>query len=90
MKYVLKDTKKNIGYLHCIPESYQYCLKIGEGHRLHGEIGTGSFRAQYNLGLWYELNGQMKLATEFYKQAAEYQYEPAKARLSQITEADQN
>ena len=81
MKYVLKDTEKNISFLRRIPESYQKCLRIGESHRARGEVGTGSFQALYNLGLWYELNGQTKLARECYEQAAGYHYQPAEERL---------
>ena len=81
MKYVLKDTEKNIGFLHRIPESYAQCLRIGESHRARGEVGTGSFQALYNLGLWYELNGQTKLAKDCYEKAAGYHYQPAEERL---------
>jgi glycosyltransferase involved in cell wall biosynthesis len=85
MKYVLKDTKKNIGYLARIPESYQRCLAIGEGQRLRGTIGTGSYLALYNLGLWYELNGQTKEAISLYQKASTYQYAPAEDRLLMLT-----
>ena len=44
-------------------------------------MGTGSFKAAYNLGVWYEVSGQMELAVRYYRMAAETGYEKATERL---------
>jgi TPR repeat protein len=67
-------------YLPRIEACYQKCLEIGEGSGMSGVVGTGSFLALYNLGLWYELNNQMKQALSCYRKAEEMGYAPAEER----------
>lgn len=81
MKYVLADVEKHISYLPRIEESYLTCLRIGERPECGGVVGTGSFKAWYNLGTWYEVSGQVQKARYCYEQAAEQGYTPAKNRL---------
>lgn len=81
MKLILSDTKANIGLLPEIEASYKMCLRIGEHPELGGVVGTGSFRAAYNLGLWYEVSGRMNEAVKFYRQSAAAGFGPAKKRL---------
>ena len=45
-------------------------------------VGTGSFKAAYNLGLWYEVSGQMEKALEYYRMSAEHGFAPAEERLN--------
>lgn len=81
MKLVLSDVGK---YVHLLPEieaSYLKCLQIGESPERDGVIGTGSFKAAYNLGLWYEVSGQVPKAVYYYSQAAGEGYGPAVERL---------
>lgn len=81
MKLVLLDVAAYIGYLPKIEESYLRCLELGENPRLGGVVGTGSFKASYNLGAWYEVSGQMEKAKYYYELSADLGYEPAKERL---------
>ncbi len=81
MKRVLSDVAQYIGLLPRIEQSYLRCLALGERPELGGVVGTGSFKAAYNLGAWYEVSGQKELAEKYYRLAAEEGYEPAKARL---------
>lgn len=81
MKFVLSDVEKNLSYLPNIEESYLTCLKIGEHPEWGGVVGTGSFKAWYNLGVWYEVSGAMEKARYCYQQAADQGYEQAKQRL---------
>lgn len=81
MKLVLSDVAK---YVHLLPEieaSYLRCLSIGERENQDRVIGTGSFKAAYNLGTWYEVSGQKDKAAYYYMEAAKEGYEPAKKRL---------
>jgi Flp pilus assembly protein TadD len=45
--------------------------------------GTGSFKAAYNLALWYEVSGQTEKAVKYYKDAAAG-FEPAEERLKKL------
>lgn len=49
-----------------------------------GVVGTGSFKAAYNLGAWYEVSGQEELAVKYYREAAKEGYEAAKGRLREM------
>ncbi len=83
-KLVLKDTKKYIELLPYIEKSYLKCLELGEVSRPEGVIGTGSFKAMYNLGTWYEVSGNKEKAREYYKMAADLGYKKAADRLNLI------
>jgi len=84
MKLVLSDVAL---YAHLLPEieaSYLKCLSIGESQEQGGVVGTGSFKAAYNLGLWYEVSGQTEKAKAYYRKSADFGYLPAQERLKNI------
>ncbi|MCC8024782.1 MAG: glycosyltransferase family 2 protein [Clostridium sp.] len=81
MKLVLSDPKQYIEYLPEIEGSYLRCLTIGERPQDGGVVGTGSFKAAYNLGLWYEVSGQREKALQYYGMAADLGFAPAGERL---------
>lgn len=83
-KLILSDVKKYIGFLPQIEKSYLHCLEIGESGRTWGAVGTGSFMAEYNLGVWYELSGNMEKAMEYYRRSAEQGDRKAQRRLEGI------
>lgn len=78
---IFADIQRYIGYLPEIEQSYRRCLEIGEVPEHEGVFGNGSFKAAYNLGVWFEVNGKAKEAAAYYKVAAEKGYQPAKKRL---------
>ncbi len=82
MRVILADTGKYIAYLPRIEQSYLRCLEIGEVPTNQGVGGTGSFRAAYNLGTWYEVAGDLERAGKYYQRAANEQYQPAIERLA--------
>lgn len=84
MKRVLSDINRYISLLPRIEQSYKTCLTLGEHPEAGGVVGTGSFKAAYNLGAWYEVSGQTKLAIQYYNLAAQSGYEPAIERLKQL------
>lgn len=69
MKLVLSDVKKYIACLPRIEASYLHCLEIGEVEEHGGVAGTGSFKAAYNLGTWYEVSGDAEKAGYYYNLA---------------------
>lgn len=81
MKLVLSDVKQYVRFLPEIEASYLRCLEIGEHPGQDGVVGTGSFKAAYNLGLWYEVSGQTEKALQYYRQAEEAGYGRASERL---------
>lgn len=84
MKRVLSDVRRYLSLLPKIEQCYLKCLSLGEHPELGGVVGTGSFKAAYNLGAWYEVSGQKELAVKYYRMAAEAGYEPAKKQLREI------
>ena len=84
MKRVLSDVERYMALLPNIEKCYLKCLELGERPELGGVVGTGSFKAAYNLGAWYEVSGQMGLAQRYYREAAKAGYGPAKARLREM------
>lgn len=83
---IFADIQHYIGYLPEIERSYRRCLEIGEVPEHEGVLGNGSFKAAYNLGVWFEVNGKMDDAAIYYKMAAKEGYRPAEERLKKIIE----
>ena len=84
MKRVLSDVARYIGLLPNIERCYLKCLSLGERPETGGVVGTGSFKAAYNLGAWYEVSGQMQSALKYYRMAAAESYGPAVKRLGEL------
>ena len=83
-KAVLSDVGRYIAYLPEIEKSYRKCLGIGEVSGHECVRGNGSFKAAYNLGVWFEVNGKAQAASTYYRQAAAWGYRPAKERLRSL------
>lgn len=83
-RFVLADLRSRAGLLPEIERSYARALEIGEMNRTSGTVGTGSFKAAYNLGLWYELNGQMKAAAVYYQKSSADGFKLAEERLRNL------
>lgn len=84
-KAVLSDVQRYIAYLPEIERSYRRCLKIGEVSGHECVRGNGSFKAAYNLGVWFEVNGKYQAARTYYRQAAAWGYGPARERLEGLS-----
>lgn len=82
-EYVLSNVEKNIQYLPLVEACYLECLKIGENN-CDGAIGTGTFLAAYNLGVWYEVSKQFAKAVEYYDKAMNWGYQKAAERYNEI------
>lgn len=72
------------GEIHMIEPSFKEALRIGETQKYTSVLGTGSFKAAYNLGVYYEILGFKDKAKEYYKLAASWGYDPALVRLKNI------
>ena len=84
MKLILSAPEKHQHYLPLIEQSYLNCLEIGEVTEHQGVYGVGSFKAQYNLGVWYESAGNLAMAKKYYRLSAREGYEIANHRLKDL------
>ncbi|MGG4094777.1 tetratricopeptide repeat-containing glycosyltransferase family 2 protein [Paenibacillus lautus] len=77
---------RNIDWFSQIPQAFESCLAIGEADQKKYEttIGTGSFKAHYNLGLYYELIGNRESSAYHYLESSKYGFLPANERLKLI------
>lgn len=82
---VLSNTKNYISYLPCIEEYYIKCLEIGETNKYNSIVGTGSYAAAYNLGVWYEVSKQFDKAKICYEMASKWGYDKAIKRIEAFT-----
>ncbi|WP_108912030.1 cell wall biosynthesis glycosyltransferase [Anoxybacillus gonensis] len=67
-----------------IERSFIRCLEIGGTDKYDRVRGTDGFLAAYNLGVFYEVTGQMERAIHFYEQSAHEGYEKASERLKTL------
>ncbi|WP_010676897.1 glycosyltransferase [Bacillus timonensis] len=84
MNFVLSDIKRNIDFLPLIEKSYLQCLALGEKGAKEIVLGTSTFLAAYNLGVYYEMFNQKEKAKHLYKLSSSFHYEPAKKRLMNL------
>ncbi|MCQ6563563.1 tetratricopeptide repeat-containing glycosyltransferase family 2 protein [Paenibacillus mendelii] len=74
-------------YAALLPEieaAYRRCLAIGETDQYDSSAGMGSYMAQYNLGVYYEISGRTKEAAACYNEASLHGYGKAKERLRNL------
>ena len=81
---VLSKPQKYINYLPFIEQYYIKCLEIGETKKYDSVVGTGSYAAAYNLGVWYEVNKQFDRAKIYYEMASEWGYKKAIERMNAL------
>lgn len=83
-KAIFSDVQKYVGYLPEIEKSYKRCLEIGEVPEHEGVKGNGSFKAAYNLGVWFEVNGKTQEALRYYRMAKSGGYQMAGERIKAL------
>ncbi|GIP47428.1 SPBc2 prophage-derived glycosyltransferase SunS [compost metagenome] len=71
----------DLGDLPAIEQSFLQALEIGETTKFTSVSGVGSYKAAYNLGLFYELTGRVVEAKTCYTTGANYSFAPAIERL---------
>lgn len=81
LEFVLDNIQENIDYVQVIETCYLACLEIGEIDHHASLTGVGSFLAQYNLGIYYELNQDIETAKKYFTLASSHNYKPAIERL---------
>jgi tetratricopeptide (TPR) repeat protein len=73
-------------HLDDIRLAFEHCLTLGEpdSTRYESVPGVGSFRAQHNLGVFYESFGQIDAARTWYVKAASQDFGPSLERLRRL------
>lgn len=67
-----------------IPAYYQTALNIGETDKYTSVEGVGSYKAAFNLGLFYELTGKKDEAKKYYTISSQKNFHPAAERLAKL------
>jgi glycosyltransferase involved in cell wall biosynthesis len=81
MNLIRSNAAKHIGSLPEIEKSFQRCLRLGETDKYKSVHGSGSFLANYNLGVFYHAFGNADAARKCFAAAAAQGHEPAAAML---------
>jgi len=84
MKYIGSDPQTRMADLPKIPQSYRRCLELGETEKYKSVEGSGSYLANYNLGVFYHAFNENALARPCLEAAAGQNYAPAAGLLKQL------
>lgn len=84
LELISSDPDNYGGNLPLIEHFYQRALEIGESDKEGSVKGTGSFAAYHNLGVFYEVTGQIEKAKKQYESACSYHYIPSQKRLVEL------
>ncbi|MBU5212193.1 glycosyltransferase family 2 protein [Bacillus oleronius] len=84
LEYCLKNPSIANDYLNKIESSFLTCIDLKD--KLHSEyvIGTSSYLAPYNLGVFYEVMGKITKAREYYIMSHDQGYQQATKRLEML------
>jgi glycosyltransferase involved in cell wall biosynthesis len=85
MNLVRSNPAKYFSELPKIEQSFLRCLALGEEPRRRSVLGSGTFLANYNLGLYYQAFGKIAGARRCFEAAAAQSYEPAAALLDKLS-----
>lgn len=84
MKYIGSDPARFISEVPKIEQSFRRSLALGETDKYKSVHGTGSFLANYNLGVFYHAFGDDARARPCLEAAAGQNYAPATALLKKL------
>lgn len=78
---------RTIESFQLIPTAFERCVELGDAdpHKYEGEKGAGTYLAHYNLGLYYELSGNLEKAKFHYKTSGGLGFKLADSRLAQLS-----
>jgi len=84
MNLIRSNAAKFVNELPKIEQSFQRCLTLGETAKHKSVLGSGTFLANYNLGVFYNAFGNAPGARTCFERAAAQGYEPAGAMLKRM------
>jgi glycosyltransferase involved in cell wall biosynthesis len=81
MDYSFTNPDKTENYISKIESSFLSCLRLNKTVHIEFLQGTSSYLAAYNLGVYYEVTGNIKRAIECYQLSSKSGYTKAQNRL---------
>ncbi len=84
LDYCLKNPHYIEKYLGKIEASFLSCLELNNRNNIQYVQGTSSFLAAYNLGVFYEVTGNIQKAKKYYELSSKEGYNLAAKRLNLI------
>jgi glycosyltransferase involved in cell wall biosynthesis len=84
MNLIRSNAARHIGELPKIEQSFQRCLTLGETDKYKSVHGSGTFLANYNLGVFYHAFGNIIGAQKCFAAAAAQGCEPAAVMLNKM------
>jgi len=69
------------GNFQKIEQYYLMAISIGDTEKYSSSLGIGTFKASFNLGIYYEITGDKSKARHYLNYAASFGYQPAQERL---------
>jgi glycosyltransferase involved in cell wall biosynthesis len=84
MNLIRSNPAKYTSELPKIEQSFQRCLALGETDKYKSVCGSGTFLANYNLGVFYHVFGNVNGAYKCFEISAAQGYEPAAAMLKKL------
>lgn len=84
MNLIRSNPAKFINQLSKIEQSFRRCLMLGETDKYKSVLGSGTFLANYNLGVFYNVFDNADIARACFERAAAQGYEPAAAMLTKL------
>lgn len=81
LPFLLGVLAMNTGNIQHIEFYFLQAMQIGETNKYSSVRGVGSFKAAFNLGIYYELIGSSEYAADYYQYAANQHFIPAQERL---------
>jgi tetratricopeptide (TPR) repeat protein len=85
MNLIRSNPAKYVSELPKIEQSFRRCLALGEDETRRSVHGSGTFLANYNLGVFYQAFGNSEGARRCFESAAAQGYEPAAALLEKMS-----
>jgi len=85
MNLIRSNPARYAAELPKIEQSFKRCLALGESDKYKSVRGSGTFLANYNLGVFYQVFGNIAGARQCFVAAVRQGYEPAAALLKKIT-----
>ena len=82
MPFLLGLLSMDTGNVPAIEYYFKKAIDVGETTKYTSVKGVGTFKASYNLGVFYEIIGDRERAIFNYKLSAEYGYKEASNRLN--------
>ncbi|MCJ8012752.1 glycosyltransferase [Paenibacillus sp. KQZ6P-2] len=84
LPFVLGILAIECGKFQLIEKYFKFALEIGETDHYSTLIGSGSYRAAHNLGVYYEVTGNLVVAKKYYQLAAGHGFGPSNNRLTEL------